>query len=147
MKLLSILALLLVVGCSENSSSPTVPEKSIYNGDYEITAVEMSNSCRYTIPSPPETVTVDVDGETIVFGSFSGTFNDSTKTFEHSDGAAECTDIGGGCYHCPFRSVNVMFTDSEHFEGTYSLRVTYALDCDTRPPCTAEWTISGSKIP
>jgi hypothetical protein len=147
LKLLSILALLLVVGCSENSSSPTLPEESIYNGDYEITAVAESNSCSRTIPSPPETVTVDVDGETIVFGSFRATFIDSTKSFEHSDEGIECTETGGGCYHCPFRTVNVMFTDSEHFEGTYSLRVTYIFACDNQADCTAEWTISGTKIP
>jgi hypothetical protein len=80
-----------------------------------------------------------------VFGSFIGTFNDSTKTFEYKDEGTECTDIGGGCYHCPFHTVNVVFTDSEHFEGTYSVYVTFVFACNTRNPCLAEWTISGTK--
>jgi len=150
-RLFPVLALLFglstLICCSEdpvNNDDGDGGQTSPYSGIFLMESSLVSNDCAVPSP-PPTTMTVVVEGDSIWFGGFPGSWDESTLTGTGDTPEYTVPVMPPECYAYYTVVYEITYVTADSFSGTYGINNRKDPGCPNPDPCSFLYDITGSR--
>lgn len=138
-------ALLAVSACSEgdDGTKPGSFDRSEYAGTFYVRYTIVETTCSIAPPLDGN-ATIEIEGDTIVWGSMSGPWDEETRHGSGASAAPTCIPINPstGCVGCFTTSFDIVYASADSFSGVFRTYYSYSEACGA-DSCHTYYSISG----
>jgi hypothetical protein len=128
------------VKTSDDDDDPGSP----YSGMFTVVSEQSYNDC--AIPEPPAgTISVLIEGDSMLFGGFPGDWDEGSLTGTGDVPEVTVPVIPPSCYAYYTVVYEITYVNADSFSGTYGADYRKDPGCPNADPCSYRYNITGSR--